>query len=106
MSYGDEPTRDYEAERDVRARVRQERGGLNARQDSAWRAMETLDNALDTLSSRLSAVLLPERPTPALAGLSQDPSDVSEHGAYLDRLTERLEALGRRVSELSDRIDL
>jgi uncharacterized protein YceH (UPF0502 family) len=93
--------------REIRAgRGTQKPGTIQARQDTLWRTIETLDNVLDSLSVRLSAVLLPERPSPALTAAEADPADTSDHGAFLDHAAARVESLGRRVAELSQRIDL
>lgn len=78
---------------------------LGERQKRLWEAAEVLDNALDTLTGRISPVLLPEREG-ALAGIDGDTADVSELSGFLDQLNDKLARLGRRVSELSERVDL
>jgi hypothetical protein len=101
---------EYDAEPETvqvrRGRPRQSGTGLGARQDNLWKAAEVLDNALDGLAHRLGPVLLPERPSPALGSVGQDSPDASEHALFLDNLTSKIESLGRRAGELSERVDL
>jgi type II secretory pathway component PulJ len=97
----------YEGERDAaRAAKLRARPGLDDRKERLQQRMETLDNALETLAHRIGSVLLPERPEAALAGVVQDAPDTSDLGAFFDYMTARVDALGRRAAELSERIDL
>jgi hypothetical protein len=102
------PVEDDAREARARVRAKQQQPGetLSGRQARLWSAAEILDNALETLTARVVPVLLPERTSAALAGIVSDPADRSDLGGFLDQLTERLEHVGRRVSELSERIDL
>jgi len=85
---------------------RGDRTSLQQRQDALWRAIETLDNTLDSLSERLRPVLLPERPTPAMASIDGEPEDRSDLSAFLDHAAARVNLLGERAAELSGRVDL
>jgi hypothetical protein len=108
MAGYEETTRaSYDEERDSRAVRPEPRPGeiLDGRRDRLWRAAEALDNMLDTLTSRLVPVLLPE-PVVALGAVEGETRDGSDLGAFLDHLTGKLESLGRRASELAGRIDL
>lgn len=106
VRYEDEPQPGYDEPREHRAhRDRPQKSGLGGRQDRLWKAAEVLDNTLDTLAHRLGPVLLPERPS-ALGAVTADQADMSDLGGFFDHLTERLETLGRRAAELSERIDL
>jgi hypothetical protein len=101
---------EYDTEDAVAVRRPPQKGksgnSLGDRQDRLWKAAETLDNALDTLTHRMAPVLLPERADGALAGVAVDTEDVSDLGGFLDQLLDKLERLGRRVSTTSERIDL
>jgi hypothetical protein len=79
---------------------------LGGRQKRIWEATESLDNALDTLSQRIAPVLLPERTSPALAGIAGDSDERSDLGGFLDQLHDQLVRLGYRAAELSERTDL
>jgi hypothetical protein len=79
---------------------------LGQRQRRLWEAAETLDNALDTLTHRITPVLLPERAEGALSGIAGDADANSELGGYLDQLLDKLERLARRTSTTAERVDL
>jgi hypothetical protein len=109
MTYGDSEASTYEEGPARRARPQPgtpPRDALGGRQKRLWEAAETLDNALDTLTHRIAPVLLPERVEGALAGIDGDAADSSALSGFLDQLRERLERLGHRVSETSERVDL
>ena len=98
----------YDEARDLRVKARPERRPgeiLDGRRDRLGREAETLDNLLDALTTRLSPVLLPEQASP-LGAVGADSPATSDHGAFLDHLTERLSILGRRLGEVVERIDL
>lgn len=107
MSYDDTAREDYSTEAAGPSR-RPRQGGtaLGARQDRLWKAAETLDNALDSLTHRLAAVLLPERPSAALGSVGADSPDASDLGQFLDNLTGKIDTLGRRLAETTERVDL
>lgn len=114
MSYdaGETVQDGYEEERAKARDPRRPRQGpmpgdsLSGRQTRLWKAAETLDNVLDTLTERVAPVLLPPRPSPALASLGEDSVDSSDLGGFLDQLHSKLDSLARRAGELSERVDL
>lgn len=108
MGY-DQTDAEYDAEV---AKARRPRQGsqpgetLGGREARLWKAAETLDNALDTLADRMHPVLLPERAAAALSGVGDDSPERSDLGGFLDELTTKLDRLGRRAADLSERVDL
>ena len=109
MSYGDDsPAMDTrEQEMAAKARRGREPGPLwKARADRIQRGLETLDNSIDTIHSRIDAVLRPEQAQPLLGGVPSDPDVTSELGGFLDLVERRLDSLGVRLSSLSERVDL
>jgi hypothetical protein len=109
VRYEDSPAEGYEeslAGRARRANPPRDRETLGSRQDRVWKAAEMLDNAVDSLTARISPVLLPERPMDAIGGVLAEDAVVSDLAGFLAQLTDKLDRLGRRVSETSERVDL
>jgi len=110
VSYVEGPGEATEATmRDLEVRAKAKRStqpAWKARADRIQRGLETLDNGIDTMHSRIDAVLTPERPMPTLGGVPSDPDVSSELGGFLDHVERRLDSLGMRLSSLSERVDL
>lgn len=107
MSYSEDgPAYDPE---ETRARTRPMRDrdaprGAGERLDELDRYLHLLGEQVDRASEQLGPILQPERPSPALAGSTDDVS--SELSARLARMGSHADSLGRRLRELLDRVDL
>jgi hypothetical protein len=103
---GDEPIREYaEGEaRDPRAR----RGpGVPGKLDGLDKVLMLLAEQIERAEQALAPALRPERPHPVNGELSTaDRPDESELAVRLDSMASRSTALGRRLGELLDRLDL
>jgi hypothetical protein len=87
-------------------RKRPQQQGLGERQDRLVAEQARMDEALDLLEERLSAILGAERPAPALIGGSPSEDTGSPLTRFLEHVTEREAVMADRLRRLIDRIDL
>lgn len=107
MSYAEDgPAYDPEETRTRPMRDRDAPPTVADRIDQLDKLLHVIGEQVDRASERLSPILRPERPIPALAGGGGADDVSSEVSARLSRIAGHADHLGRGLRELLDRVDL
>jgi hypothetical protein len=109
VSYRDEPETseaydDGPVERSPRRD--RDRQTIDARLDRLGKHLAMIAEAVDRSEGVFGPVLRPPRPTPALAGGGSHDDDSSALAERIEQSSAQAYALGRRLAELLDRVDL
>jgi hypothetical protein len=100
---GDEPIREYVETRDPSRRP----GGVPGKLDGLDKGLMLLAEQVERAEHTLGPVLRPERPHPIDGQIgTADTPDESDLAVRLDGMAGRAAALGRRLGEVLDRLDL
>jgi hypothetical protein len=113
MSYGEEPSRDWDAERDAAVAIKRSRrdqdpdgrGPVERALDGADEVAARIGELVEETFRRLGPILGPERPEPAMEEVRAD-GDVSPLADRLDGLTRRLGGSAEALARLLRRVEL
>jgi hypothetical protein len=110
--YGDEgsvrePIREYHAGDEARVETRRRPAGVPGKLDGLDKGLMLLAEQVERAEHMLAPALRPERPHPVDGQIgTADSPDESDLAVRLDSMGSRATALGRRLGELLDRLDL